>query len=87
MGLTSQAEKGMASLPIDLIVALELRIIGSAGNPHWSYDRLLKLVSQGHLRPDRLVTRTVRLSDTQSVMEEFATYGTTGYVVITDFTS
>jgi threonine dehydrogenase-like Zn-dependent dehydrogenase len=85
IGLTSAEEQGMATIPLDLMVGKELTLVGSAGNPHWSYDALLKLVAQGRLRPERLVTREVKLSDTQSVMNQFASYNTKGYVVITDF--
>ena len=87
VGLTSQEEKGMALIPLDLIVMKELKIIGSQGNPHWAYSNLLTLVAQGRLRPDRLISREVKLGDVESVLHDMDTYKTSGYVVITDFTA
>ncbi|MPR05451.1 zinc-binding dehydrogenase [Microvirga tunisiensis] len=85
IGLTSQQEKGFARIPLDLIVMKELRIVGSQGNPHWAFDELLSLVSQGRLRPSRLVSREVGLHDVGSVLHDMDAYRTSGYVVITDF--
>lgn len=87
VGLTSQAEQGMARVPLDLIVNRELQVRGSLGNPHWSYAELLKLVSQNRLRPQDLISREVKLSDVNSVLHDMDDFKTTGYVVITDLTT
>lgn len=85
VGLTSQAEKGMASVPVDQIVSRELRIVGSVGNPHWGYQQLLTLVAQGRLRPERLISKEIKLSEVEAILHDMDTFKTTGYVVITDF--
>lgn len=85
VGVTSQAEKGFVTVPMDLVVLNELRIIGSLGNPQWAFEPLLKLVAAGRLKPQDLVSREVRLSDVESVLREMDNFGTTGYVIITDF--
>ena len=86
VGLTSQEERGMARIHLDRIVINELRIIGSVGNPQWSYEGLLGLVSQGRLRPKQLVSREVSLGQVDAVLHDMDTFKTSGYVVITDFT-
>lgn len=85
IGLTSQDEKGHVSIPLDMLVVKELEMVGSLGNPHWAYGELLKLVAGGRLKPQRLVSRQVRLSDVGSVLHDMDTFKTSGYVVITDF--
>jgi D-arabinose 1-dehydrogenase-like Zn-dependent alcohol dehydrogenase len=87
VGLTTQAERGKVLVPLDMIVLKELQVTGSLGNPHWSYEMLLKLVGQGRLKPQRLVTRQVKLSDVESVLIEMENFHTMGYVIITDFKS
>ncbi|WP_198421145.1 alcohol dehydrogenase catalytic domain-containing protein [Mesorhizobium carmichaelinearum] len=82
IGLTSQAEKGYARLPLDVIVIKELQIRGSVGNPQWAYEGLLRMVSQGRLHPERLVSRTVGLSQVETVLHQMDEFQTSGYVVI-----
>lgn len=87
VGLTTKEEGGVVGLPVDMITAMELEIVGSIGNPHAEYDGLLRLISQGRLNPKSLVTKEVALSDVTSVLNEMTNYNTFGFNVITDFTS
>jgi len=82
IGLTSQAEKGYARLPLDVIVIKELQIRGSVGNPQWAYEGLLRMVSQGRLHPENLVSRKVALSEVESILHQMDDFKTSGYVVI-----
>ena len=82
IGLTSQEEKGMVALPIDLIVQAEIEYVGSDGNPHANYAELLRLVENGTLKPDALVTRTVPLEETDAVMRSMSNYETRGYEIL-----
>ena len=53
IGLTSQEEKGEIKFPVDELVAKEISVIGSLGNPQADYPDLLRLVENGTLSPIR----------------------------------
>lgn len=84
IGLTSQEDKGLIPFPIDLVVAKELFVIGSLGNPHSQYPELLRLVDNGTLDPSRHLDAEVGLKDVQSVFDRMQSFNTDGFVVITD---
>ncbi|WP_018681034.1 zinc-dependent alcohol dehydrogenase family protein [Actinokineospora enzanensis] len=85
VGLTSAEDAGEIALPIDLITIAELTVVGSHGNPHTSYPRLLSLVASGRLAPERLVTRTVSLDQAGDVLAAMSDFTTTGLTVIDRF--
>lgn len=85
IGLTTSEESGMVTLPIDMITAMELEVVGSLGNPHPDYTGLLSLVAQGRLRPKELVEREIGLEDVTEVFERMTRYETRGFNVITRF--
>lgn len=85
MGLTTQNEAGLASLPIDAITSMELEIVGSIGNPLTGYDGLIALIAQGKLNPRSLVSREVALDDVTDVLNDMTNYNTYGFNVITKF--
>ena len=51
------------ALPMDLVVARELTVLGSHGMPAVDYPAMLDLVGSGALDPERLVTRRIGLDD------------------------
>lgn len=53
---------------VSRIIAKELAFVGSHGMARSSYGDLLRLVSSGRLRPQDLVTRTIRLDDVPAAM-------------------
>lgn len=83
VGLTSQDDKGMVTVPVDGMVMLETEIRGSLGCPVTSYPSLLAMVSTGRLDPKRLVTRTVAVEEASQVLEQMTEFATTGFNVIT----
>ncbi|ADU51828.1 Alcohol dehydrogenase zinc-binding domain protein [Thermaerobacter marianensis DSM 12885] len=85
IGLTTSQERGEVELPVDVIVAQELQIYGSLGNPHPDYRALLALVERGVLKPASLVSRTVRLEEASDVLHQMTEFGTLGFHVITEF--
>ncbi|HEY8415403.1 MAG TPA: zinc-dependent alcohol dehydrogenase family protein, partial [Thermaerobacter sp.] len=85
IGLTTSQEQGEVELPIDVIVAQELQIIGSLGNPHPDYRELLALVERGTLQPASLVSQTVRLDEASDVLQKMTEFGTLGFHIITEF--
>ena len=85
VGLTSKDEQGWVRIPIDYIIESEIEIVGSVGNPHVDYPRLLGLVESQVLRPARLVSKTVALGDASDVIAGMDSYDTLGFEVITVF--
>ena len=84
-GLTSQQDKGEVKLPVDQIVAKELSVIGTLGNPQSEYPGLLQLVESGVLRPSRHFDGEVGLKDVQGVFGRMENFETNGFVLVTDF--
>ena len=85
VGLTSQAEQGFVRVPLDHIIEGEIEIVGSVGNPHVDYPRLLGLVETGVLRPARIVGQTLPLAKVNDVLGAMDTFETLGFSVITQF--
>ncbi|MFB6466827.1 zinc-dependent alcohol dehydrogenase family protein [Cytobacillus sp. Hz8] len=85
IGLTTSNEGGIAGLPIDVITAQELEIVGSLGNPRTDYDGLLSLIAQEKLNPKSLVSREISLDDVTDVLTDMSNYKTYGFNVITQF--
>lgn len=85
VGLTSQAEQGMVSLPLDHIIETEISIVGSVGNPQSDFPALLNLVRRGILRPASIVGSTLALEDVSDVISSMTGFNTMGFSVITSF--
>src|SRR5690606_27416359 len=54
---------GLPRVPMHLVVAGELEVLGSHGMAAHSYPGLLGLVSSGRLDPSALITREIPLAD------------------------
>ena len=55
-------------LPMDLVIARELELLGSHGMAARAYPELLALVETGRLRPGDLVTREIGLDDAPAAL-------------------
>jgi D-arabinose 1-dehydrogenase-like Zn-dependent alcohol dehydrogenase len=82
IGLTGPEEAGEISIPMDLVVFKELRIVGSLGCPMMSYTGMLSMVAAGKLRPARLVESAISVTDAGRVLSDMTDYGTLGFSVI-----
>jgi alcohol dehydrogenase len=51
------------AVPMDRVIGSELAVLGSHGMPAHAYPEMLDLVVAGRLRPDLLVTESLRLED------------------------
>ncbi len=71
-----------ATLPLDLVIAKELEILGSHGMPPATCADLLALVAAGKLDPGRLVSDVVGLAEGAAVLERFGTFPNRGMTVI-----
>lgn len=84
-GLTTQDAAGMVTVPIDMMLALELTLVGSFGNPRNGYADLLALVSRGQLNPGSLVTREIGVDSINDTMQALDRFDTVGCHVITSY--
>ena len=56
------------ALPMDLVIARELELLGSHGMAAHAYPELLALVESGRLRPGDLVTREIGLDEAPAAL-------------------
>ena len=76
VGLLPSAS-GPVALPMDRVIGWELAVLGSHGMPAHAYPRMLAMVAAGTLRPDRLVARTIGLSDAPAALASMSGPGMT----------
>lgn len=69
-------------VPMDLVIAKELEILGGHGMPASGYGPLLALVAAGRLDPARLVSDVVGLADGAATLERFGEFPNHGMTVI-----
>ncbi len=62
------AATGRPTVPMELVVAYELEILGSHGMPAHAYRELLPLVESGALRPAELITGELALADAPAAL-------------------
>ncbi len=82
IGLTGQTEKGEIAMPIDLIVLMELQLIGTLGMPAASYPGMLRMVETKKLNPQAMITNTVKLDGASKVLEEMTDFQNVGFTII-----
>jgi alcohol dehydrogenase len=70
------------AVPMDLVVARELQVLGSHGMAAHDYPRLLALVASGRLPVARLVTRTLPLDAGPQALAEIGAAATAGVTVL-----
>lgn len=85
LGLTGVQDGGMISLPVDAMVAREIRFLGSIGCPTSSYPGLLSMVSSGKLQPSRLMTDSVSVAGVNDVLARMSDFRTLGFNIITSW--
>jgi alcohol dehydrogenase len=73
---------GPTAVPMDLVIARELRVLGSHGMAAHDYPRLLALVASGRLPLARLVRRTLPLDAGPRALAEVGQATTAGVTVL-----
>jgi len=85
VGLTSGAEKGEVSLPIDQIVFKEIQFTGSLAIQSFRYPAMLSMVERGLLQPKKLITETLPIEKAFGVLEQMSKFENVGMSVINQF--
>ncbi len=75
----------MAKVPIDLIIAKELEILGSHGMQAFRYGAMINMIQSGQLNPDELISNRVSLEDSTKILPEMRNVKTPGITVINQF--
>jgi alcohol dehydrogenase len=76
------APDGTTPVPMARAIALELELLGSHGMAAHGYPPMLELVRAGVLRPDLLVTSTIRLDEAPSALAAMGTAAGAGVTVV-----
>ncbi len=84
VGLLEPGQRNTA-LPMDLVVARELEILGSHGMSARRYPQMLDLIQAGRLRPERLIGRTIGLDEAPAALTALNEFTHAGITVIDRF--
>ncbi|MEI7771643.1 MAG: zinc-binding dehydrogenase, partial [Chloroflexales bacterium] len=76
------AEESRPAIPMDMVVANELEILGSHGMQAYRYDAMLAMIQSGTLSPQLLVGRIIGLSDVPAALPAMDSFGGVGMTVI-----
>ncbi|MBM4761814.1 alcohol dehydrogenase catalytic domain-containing protein [Bacillus sp. B15-48] len=85
IGVTSKAESGFISIPIDEMLMKGIHMYTTLGLPVHRFDTLLASVARGDLQPGRMVSGEISLADVNRVFEDMKNFSNTGTYVITNF--
>jgi len=76
---------GTVAIPMDLVVAQEIEIVGSHGFAATDLPHLLKMVASGKLDPSRLIEREVTLEEGARAIEAMDHGSPLGITMVTQF--
>ena len=79
------AEQARPPLPMDRVIAYELRVVGSHGMQAHRYRPMLQLIESGRLRPERLLGRTITLEQSVEALATMESGSGPGVTVVTEF--
>ena len=74
-----------APVPIDMLIARELEIIGSHGLQAHRYPEMLEMIRQRKLEPQRLIGKTIALADAPQELVNMNDFSGVGVTVIDSF--
>ena len=72
-------------IPMDLIIAGELELLGSHGMQAFKYPEMLAMIQNGSLHPEKLIDRTLSLEEATLALPLMDTFAHRGVMVITSF--
>jgi len=74
-----------SAIPMNLVIARELEILGSHGMQAHRYSELLAMIQAGRLRPDRLVGKRISLEQSLEALVSMDSFSGIGVTVIDRF--
>lgn len=77
-----EAGQHQTVIPIDLVIARELEIVGSHGMQAHRYPEMLEMIRQGRLQPQKLIGKTVSLEDSIAELADMNLFASNGITVI-----
>jgi len=72
-------------IPMDLVIANELEILGSHGMQAHAYPQMLQMIASQQLQPQRLITKTLSLQEAASELPNMNSFKHEGVSVINSF--
>ena len=72
-------------VPMDLVLAKELEIIGSHGMPAHAYPSMVQMIQSEKLKPQQLVQNRVSLGDSINILTNMNRFQEIGVTVIDRF--
>jgi alcohol dehydrogenase len=75
-------DKSSPRVPMDLVVANELEIVGSHGMQAHRYDEMLEMITSGRLEPQKLIGRTITLEAAIDTLVEMKRSAAAGVAII-----
>jgi alcohol dehydrogenase len=80
-----EAEDKNTAIPINLVIARELEIIGSHGMQAYKYPQMLRMVKEDKLKPEKLIGKTLSLEESVDELMNMNKFTGTGVTVIDQF--
>lgn len=72
-------------IPMDMVIAKELELLGSHGMQAHKYPKMLKMILDGKLQPDKLIHRTISLQEATTLLPQMNNFKHQGILVIDSF--
>lgn len=79
------ADQSTPPIPMNLVIAHELEIIGSHGMQAFRYEAMLAMIKSGKLHPEQLLGRTISLEESIQALTTLDHYNPPGVTVVTRF--
>jgi alcohol dehydrogenase len=80
-----EAEHRHAKIPMDLVIAGELEILGSHGMQAHKYPEMLEMISTGKLQPQKLIGKRISLEESLDELVNMNNFAGIGITVIDKF--
>lgn len=72
-------------VPMDMVLANELEVIGSHGMQAYRYPQMLDMIKSGSLQPEKLIERCISLEEAASALPNMDKFEAKGVFVINSF--
>jgi len=79
------ADEARPAVPMDLVIAHELEIVGSHGMQAHRYTDMMAMIEAGFLTPEQMLGQQITLSQSIAALTDMNSFDSLGTTVITDF--